>query len=382
MKKFLCVVLAMTMLLGLAACGNNSGSVATPDPTDANQSDNNTNTNTFEIAQIIIKGGTIDDKSFNQGAWEGVVAYATENNITHKYYQTTEDTVDGFLNTIDLAVRNGAKIVVAPGYVFEPAIFKAQDLYPDVHFVLLDGVPQDGNYEEFRTEKNVSAVSYAEEEAGFLVGYAAVKEGYRKLGFIGGMAVPAVIKYGYGYIQGAEYAANELGLQPGDIEVKYTYVGNFEASPENQTLAASWYQGGTEIIFSCGGPVGFSVMAAAEQYDTKVIGVDSDQSADSETVITSAMKMLKNSVYQMLDLFYTDKFPGGETTLLDVTSDGVGLAMENARFTKFTQSDYDSIYGMLVADTDGIASGILTDTDVDSPDELPISIVTVQVIGN
>ena len=102
-------------------------------------------------------------------------------------------------------------------------------------------------------------------------------------------------------------------------------------------------------------------MAAAEQYDTKVIGVDSDQSADSETVITSAMKMLKNSVYQMLDLFYTDKFPGGETTLLDVTSDGVGLAMENARFTKFTQSDYDSIYGMLVADTDGIASGILTD---------------------
>ncbi len=382
MKKFLCVVLAMTMLLGLAACGNNSGSVATPDPTDANQYDNNTNTNTFEIAQIIIKGGTIDDKSFNQGAWEGVVAYATENNITHKYYQATEDTVDGFLNTIDLAIRNGAKIVVAPGYVFEPAIFKAQDLYPDVHFVLLDGVPQDGNYEEFRTEKNVSAVSYAEEEAGFLAGYAAVKEGYRKLGFIGGMAVPAVIKYGYGYIQGAEYAANELGLQPGDIEVKYTYVGNFEASPENQTLAASWYQGGTEIIFSCGGPVGFSVMAAAEQYDTKVIGVDSDQSADSETVITSAMKMLKNSVYQMLDLFYTDKFPGGETTLLDVTSDGVGLAMENARFTKFTQSDYDSIYGMLVADTDGIASGILTDTDVDSPDELPISIVTVQVIGN
>ena len=382
MKKFLCVVLAMTMLLGLAACGNNSGSVATPDPTDANQSDNNTNTNTFEIAQIIIKGGTIDDKSFNQGAWEGVVAYATENNITHKYYQATEDTVDGFLNTIDLAVRNGAKIVVAPGYVFEPAIFKAQDLYPDVHFVLLDGVPQDGNYEEFRTEKNVSAVSYAEEEAGFLAGYAAVKEGYRKLGFIGGMAVPAVIKYGYGYIQGAEYAANELGLQPGDIEVKYTYVGNFEASPENQTLAASWYQGGTEIIFSCGGPVGFSVMAAAEQYDTKVIGVDSDQSADSETVITSAMKMLKNSVYQMLDLFYTDKFPGGETTLLDVTSDGVGLAMENARFTKFSQSDYDNIYGMLVDDTDGIASGILTDADVDSPDELPISIVTVQAIGN
>ena len=363
MRKLISLALAFVLVLGLAACSSvqeNTG---------------------YEIAQILIKGGTIDDKSFNQGAWEGVMAYAQETGKTHKYYQATEDTVDGFLTAIDLAVKGGAKIIVAPGYVFEPAIFKAQDTYPDVHFVLLDGTPQDGTYTEFRTEQNVSAVSYAEEEAGFLAGYAAVKEGYRKLGFIGGMAVPAVMKFGYGYVQGAQYAAVELGLGADAIEIKYTYVGNFEASPENQTLAASWYQGGTQVIFSCGGPVGFSVMAAAEQFGTKVIGVDSDQYADSQTVITSSVKMLKNSVYQILELHYAGRFPGGQSTLLDVTDDGVGIAMEHARFENFTQSDYDAIYALLVADTDNIASNIATDTDVASPADIPVTAVNLQVIG-
>lgn len=383
MKKLTNLALILALAFSLAACGGSSGGESTPagengsDTAPASQPSENG----YEIAQIIIAGGTIDDKSFNQGAWEGVAAFAAEHNLTHKYYQSTEDTVDGFIQTIDLAVKSGAKVVVAPGYVFEPAIFSAQDIYPEVKFILLDGTPQDGTYTEYRIEDNVSSVFYAEQQAGFLAGYAAVKEGYRKLGFIGGMAVPAVVKFGYGYIQGAEYAGKELGLQPGDIEVKYTYVGNFEASPENQTLAASWYQGGTEVIFSCGGPVGFSVMAAAEQFGTKVIGVDSDQADDSETVITSSVKMLKNSVHQILELYLKDEFPGGVSTVLDVKSDGVGLPMETSRFEKFTQSDYDAIYKLLVEDKDGVAGGILDDTQVSSASELPVSIVTVQAIG-
>lgn len=389
MKKLISLAMVLVLSVSLAACsgGTNSSTAGESASADSSADKTGTDNNTqpagegAEIAQVIIAGGTIDDKSFNQGAWEGVVAFATEHNLTHKYYQSTEDTVDGFINSIDLAVKGGAKVVVAPGYVFEPAIFKAQDTYPDVKFILLDGTPQDGTYTEYRTEANVSSVFYAEEEAGFLAGYASVKEGFRNLGFIGGMAVPAVVRFGYGYIQGAEYAAKELGLNPGDIEIKYTYVGNFDASPENQTLAASWYQGGTEVIFSCGGPVGFSVMAAAEQFDAKVIGVDSDQSADSETVITSSVKMLKNSVYQILGLYLKNEFPGGEATILDVKSDGVGLPMETSRFENFTQSDYDAIYALLVEDKDGVASGILTDTDVASSNEIPVTIAKVQTIG-
>lgn len=368
MKKIISIVLSITLLLTiLVGCkGSNSG-------------DNDKGN--YEIAQIIIAGGTIDDKSFNQGAWEGVEKFAKENNLTYKYYQSTEDTVDGFTKAIDLAVKNGGKVVVAPGYVFEPAIFKAQDTYPDVKFVLLDGEPQDGTYTEYRTEKNVSPVFYSEEQAGFLAGYASVKEGYRKLGFLGGMAVPAVIKYGFGYIQGADYAAEELGLKKGDVDIKYMYVGNFDTSPENQTLAASWYQGGTEIIFSCGGPVGFSVMAAAEQFDTKVIGVDSDQSDDSNTVITSAVKNLSNSVYQILELYKDDKFPGGETTLLTAKEDGVGLPIENSKFKKFTKENYDEIYELLKEDKDGISSNIKNDSDVDSQDKIETKIVKVESIN-
>jgi len=362
MKKLMSLTLATVLCLSLVSCTNSS---------EGGEG--------FEIAQVIIAGGTIDDKSFSQGAWEGVVSFATERNLTHKYYQSTEDTVDGFVRTIDLAVRGGAKVVVAAGFVFEPAIFVAQDRYPDVKFILLDGVPQDGTYTEYRIERNVCSVFYAEHQAGFLAGYASVKEGFRNMGFIGGMAVPAVVKFGYGFIQGAEYAGKELGLQPDDINIKYTYVGNFDASPANQTLAASWYHGGTELIFSCGGPVGFSVMAAAERANTKVIGVDSDQSDDSDTVITSAVKMLANSVYQILDLYLKDRFPGGTTTVLDVRNDGVGLPMETSRFQNFTRSDYDAIYALLVENKNGIASGILDDTHVASAAEIPVSTVTVLI---
>lgn len=363
MKKLLCLLLSMVLIVGLSACGGGGhGSSGA------------------ELALIIVAGGTIDDKSFNQGAWEGIKTYADERSITYKYYQTSEDTIDAFLNAIDLAVTDGAKVVVTPGYVFEPAIYVAQDKYPDTKFILLDGVPNDGS--DSKTNDNVCAVLYAEEQAGFVAGYASVKEGYRKLGFMGGMAVPAVVKYGYGYIQGAELAAKELVLNAGDVEVMYTYIGNFNASPENQTIAASWYQAGTEVIFSCGGPVGFSVMAAAEQAEALVIGVDSDQADDSDTVITSAVKMLENSIYQILEMNEKDEFPGGKTTEFDMTNDGVGLPFETSRFKTFTANDYEEITKRIADDSDGIASGILDDTAVSSAKDISVSIVKVQLIEN
>lgn len=369
-KKLTSVLLAAVMVLAMAGCSG-TGSADTDTSGDRGA----------EIAQIIVATGSVDDKSYNQGAWEGIQAYAEKNDATCEYYKSTEDTVDAYVDAIDLAVKGGAKVVVCAGYVFEPAIFKAQDVYPDIKFVLLDGTPQDGTYTEYRTEDNVSSVMYAEQQAGFLAGYAAVKDGYRKLGFMGGMAVPAVERYGYGYVAGADYAANELGLSSGEVEIKYTYVGNYDASPENQTTAASWYQGGTEIIFACGGQMGNSVMSAAEQYGGKVIGVDSDQSTESETVVTSAMKMLSSSLQQILEMYKNDEFPGGVTTTFDVQTDGVGLPMETSRFENFSQEDYDKIYEDLVQDKDGIATNIPSDSVVDSVSEIEVSLVTVEEIG-
>jgi len=330
---------------------------------------------TFEIG-LVTDVGTIDDKSFNQGAWEGVVQYANESKKTFKYYQPKSDAKDDLLASIGLAIDGGAKIVVCPGFNFEVAIYEAQTKYPKVNFILLDGVPHTADFKTFKTESNVKCISYAEQEAGFLAGYAVVKDGMTKLGFMGGMAVPAVIRFGYGFVQGADYAAKEMKLAAGAIEVNYNYTGKFAATPEAQTMAAGWFTNGTQVIFGCGGALGDSVMAAAATAKAKAIGVDVDRSSESPTVITSAMKNLTKSVYDSLKEYYAGKFAGGATLTVDVKSKGVGLPMATSKFTTFKQADYDAIYAKLVAGD----IKILVDTDVDSAAKLTTTNVVVNEI--
>ncbi len=326
MKKLASMFLALVMVLSMVSF------VAAED--------------TYDLA-LITDIGTIDDKSFNQGAWEGVVAYAEANNVTHKYYKPTEKSTDAYLAAIDLAVNAGAKTIVTPGFLFEEPIYIAQDIYPEVNFILLDGEPHSADYADYRTEKNVMPILYAEQEAGFLAGYAVVKAGYTKLGFMGGMAVPAVIRYGYGFVQGAEKAAEELGIS--EITMNYHYTGGFDATPEAQTLAASWYNDGVEVIFGCGGAVGNSVMAAAEAAGKFVVGVDVDQSSESETVITSAMKGLSASVEAAIASIYAGEFKGGETAVFSAANNGVQLPMETSKLNDFDQVAYDELFAKIVS---------------------------------
>lgn len=369
LKKYIVVLLALALVLPLAACGPK-------DPgTDPDSDDQ---TPTYELA-LVTDIGTIDDKSFNQGAWEGLKKYAEEEKITYKYYQPAEKTNAAYLDAIELAVEGGAKLIVCPGFLFEPAVYEAQDIYPEIKFILLDGSPNDGDWSSglptYRIENNVYSVFYAEEQAGFLAGYAAVKDGYTKLGFMGGMAVPAVVRFGYGYVQGAEYAAKEMGIDA--IEVMYHYTGGFDATPEAQALAASWYNGGTEVIFACGGAVGNSVMRAAEDAGAAVIGVDVDQSAESSTVITSSMKQLSISVYDGIAAYYDGKFPGGQSVTLDASVEGVGLPMANSKFKTFTQEDYDAIYEKLVNDE----IKIYKEVDKTDTSDLQVKIATIKYVG-
>ncbi|MDR2909115.1 MAG: BMP family ABC transporter substrate-binding protein [Oscillospiraceae bacterium] len=392
MKRILALILALTLSLAVAACAPAADAPASsaatdpsaaPDasePADASQPADASEpadapADGAELA-LITDLGTIDDKSFNQGAWEGLVQYAEENGISHKYYQPTEQSTDAYLTAIGLAITGGAKLIVTPGYLFEEPIFLAQEMYPEVTFVLLDGEPRNADYSEYRTDANAVAILYAEEQAGFLAGYAAVKDGNTSLGFMGGMSVPAVIRYGYGFVQGAEQAATELGLAAGSITMNYHYTGDFAATPETQAMAASWYQGGTQIIFACGGAVGNSVMAAAEAAGAKVIGVDKDQSGESDTVITSAVKGLGASVYSAISDFYAGGFPGGTTQIFDAATNGVGLPMATSKFETFAQADYDAIFGQL-------ASGSITltkDTDVTQVTEIATTCVAITVI--
>lgn len=340
MKKLVALLLAAVVCVGcLAGCGGKGDGG-------------------YEIALITDKGN-IDDKSFNQGAWEGVVEFAEKNNISRQYYKPEEANDAGYFAAIKLAIQGGAKVVVTPGYLFEVAVYEAQKEYPEVKFILLDGQPHTADYATYETASNTASVMYAEQESGYLAGYAAVKDGNMKLGFMGGMAVPAVQAFGYGFLQGAEAAAKELGLADDAVSVLYHYTGNFEENDTNKQTAAAMYQSGAEVIFACGGSVGKSVMAAAAEAGKKVIGVDVDQRYDSETVLTSATKGLGASVIAVLESIYkTDSFAtyAGKSTYFNASNDGVGLpttvigdANGNAfdRFAKFTKADYDVVFASL-----------------------------------
>lgn len=303
----------------------------------------------FEIA-LVTDVGTIDDRSFNQGSWEGVVKYAEENKVSHKYYRPTEQSDAAYEQAIDLAVQGGAKVIVCPGFLFEVPVFKKAQEHKDVHFVLIDGVPHDTD--KPAPEKpfdNVIAINYKEEESGFLAGYAAVQEGYRKLGFMGGIAVPAVVRFGYGYLQGIEAAAKDLNLKKDEVHVKYNYTGSFEPKPEIKSQAASWYNDGTEVIFSCGGGIGVSIMSAAENAKKFVIGVDVDQYEQSpSTVITSAMKNLQLSVYEAVKSFYDKKWKG-EVQHLGAKENMVLISLDHDTFKKFDKKAYEELYKKLQA---------------------------------
>lgn len=336
MKKILALLFVLSMSLMLfTACGSDTNEIA-----------------------LITDKGNIDDKSFNQGSWEGVVEYAEANKISHQYIKPEEANDAGYLASIDLAVEGGAKVIVTPGFLFEVPIYEAQTRYPEVKFILLDGAPHNPDYSDFNTADNVASIMYSEEQSGYLAGYATVKDGKRKLGFMGGMAVPAVQAFGYGFLEGAEAAAAELGLADGEVSVLYHYTGDFAETDTNKATAKTMYQEGVEVIFACGGSVGKSVMAAAAEADALVIGVDVDQRYDSETVLTSATKGLASSVVAVLEAIYNNKWDtyAGKTTYFDAANAGVGLPTEVIgddkadafdRFDSFTKEDYLAVYARL-----------------------------------
>lgn len=355
MKKLLSVLLVLSMLLmGASALAEEEG---------------------YEIA-LVTDVGNIDDKSFNEGAWNGVVEFATANEITYNYYRPTENSTEARIESIKAAIEKGAKVVVCPGYLFEDAIYEMQAAYPDVSFLLLDGEPHTADYSVYETAANTHNILYQEEQAGYFAGYAVVKDGYTKLGFLGGMSVPAVIRFGYGFVQGADAAAKELGIE---VEIKYWYSGGFDPSDDIKTKMDGWYTEGTEVVFACGGKVYQSAVAAAVAADAKVVGVDVDQANESEVIITSAMKGLTHSVVLALTDLYNNggTWPeglSGTTSTLGAAQDCVGLpTVETSwRFNTFTVEEYNTLF-------EAVKSGeIVVSNDTSTPPTVTNAVVDYQ----
>lgn len=389
MKKLLALLLAMTMALALVACGGNgngNNAANNGDTANTNNTTNNTGdsedtgdttavTNPDDIADsmtsedgkyqvaFVTDVGQLKDKSFNQGTFDGVKLYAANNGLSYKYYQPAngnEATDDDRYDAMKAAVDGGADVVVCAGFLQEVALKRAAIDFPDTPFVFIDGYPltdDAGN-----TLSNVAGISFMEQQCGYFAGYAAVKDGFTKLGFSGGGGGTndACCRFGYGYVQGANAAAAELGVTV-DMNYSWEYGATFSASPELQTMISGWYANGTEIVFACGGSMFQSISAAASSNDGYVIGVDVDQSGESDCVITSAMKGLADAVQWAVGHVYDGTFDeiGGTGTSLGVADNAVALptSEESWRFETFTVEEYEDMYqkvldGTLVVDDD------------------------------
>lgn len=362
MKKILSLTMAAAMAVSLAACGSTGSSSAATDDTTTSVATSEAGDATAEgastiggIAQVC-DVGTIDDESFNQGCWDAVEAYGEANGIDVNYYLPPDDPSDEDRQSmIRQAVSDGYDTVVCVGYLYGSSIDWAAAEYPDVNFIGVDITAGDINAEG-NIPSNVYCITFKEEQAGYLAGYAAVKDGFTNLGFLGGQAVPAVIRYGYGFVQGADAAAAELGT---NISINYWYGNQFFGDANITAKMESWYQGGTEVVFACGGGIYTSAVEAAVKYDGKVIGVDVDQRyvgdkgvADGaysyNPFLTSAMKGLGVAVTDALDHIIAgtwDTIAGTNGNYGLEEGDYVGLPTEEASwgFTTFTQDEYTAL---------------------------------------
>jgi len=303
MKKFLVLLLAALMVFSFAACGGGGGG---SDEGAADESG-------MKVA-MVTDYGDITDQSFNQTTYEACKAFCEENGVDFTYKKPASDSTADRVSSIEEAIEEGYGVIVMPGYAFADAIYEVAPLYPDTKFVALD--VSEGDLTAYGEREfdgpNVFSAVYQEEIAGYMAGYAAVKLGYTKLGFLGGMAVPAVQRYGHGFVQGADAAAGEAGVD--GVEIKYVYGGQFFGDADITAAMDTWYSKGTECVFACGGGIYTSAAEAAAKVGGKVIGVDVDQAGIIDgaygegMTVTSAMKGLGATVNTLLGAIRDDNW--------------------------------------------------------------------------
>ncbi len=368
MKKILSIALALCMIFALAA------------PTAFAEGE-------CKVA-MITDYGDITDQSFNQTTYEACKAFCEANGVDFTYYKPASDSDEDRISMIEKAIDDGFTVIVMPGFAFAPAIAATVEDYDDVTFIALDVSEFDltsAGLEEL--PDNLYSAVYQEELCGYMAGYAAVKLGYTKLGFLGGMAVPAVVRYGYGFVQGADAAAAELSA---DVSIKYAYGNQFYGDADITAAMDTWYADGTEVVFACGGGIYTSAVDAAKKVDGKVIGVDVDQAGviqnyaeaeDTSMTITSAMKGLAATVNTELAAVLDGSFEGGKVENLGLVSEipeenYVQLAGSTQFSDAFSVEDYTALVGAM------LKGEIVVSNDITVNAADLATVVTVNDLGN
>ena len=382
MKKYLALLLVLVMVLSLAACASKPAETTdepeqtTPVPAPAEETKDEEPApaeetkeeepteepadNTEYAVAMITDYGDITDQSFNQTTYEACKEFCEANGLQFNYFKPAGDSDAERVAMIESAIDEGYNVVVMPGYAFAGAIKETADIYPEVTFIALDVSAGDLG-DDYTLPSNLYCAVYQEELCGYMAGYAAVKLGYTKLGFLGGMAVPAVVRYGFGYVQGVDAAAKELGIT---VDLKYAYGNQFVGDADITAAMDTWYQGGTEIVFACGGGIYTSAAEAAAKVGGKIIGVDVDQAGiiDGDygegMTVTSAMKGLAPTVKHLLSEVVAGNFAnyGGKIETLGLVSANpeenyVQIPTASTQFEdgKFTQADYEALVAAMFA---------------------------------
>jgi len=351
MKKFFALFLAVAMLLGMMSFASAEG---------------------MKVA-MITDYGDITDQSFNQTTYEAAKAFCEANSLDFQYYKPASDSDEDRISSIEKAIDDGYTVIIMPGYAFGPAIQEVAPEYDDITFIALDVSEGDIGDLAADVPANLYCAVYQEELCGYMAGYAAVKLGYTKLGYLGGMAVPAVVRYGYGFVQGADAAAAELGLT--DVEVKYVYGNQFYGDSDITAYMDTWYAAGTEVVFACGGGIFTSAGEAAAKVGAKVIGVDVDQAATIDGLygegmtVTSAMKGLAATVNAELQAILDGTFEGGKVDTLGLVSDVpaenfVQIAPSTQFGEGFTEADYEALVAAMNAGSITVSNDITAEPAV------------------
>ena len=392
MKKFLAMILALAMVaMCFTACGKKEEK-----PTEPAQDSQDTGADTEKAdikVAMITDYGDITDQSFNQTTYEACKSFCEAGSIEFTYKKPASDSDEDRIAMIEAAIDEEFNVIVMPGYAFANAIKATAADNADVTFIGLDVSAGDLG-DDYEVPANLYCAVYQEELCGYMAGYAAVKLGYTKLGFLGGMAVPAVVRYGYGFVQGADAAAAEMELT--DVEINYAYGNQFFGDADITAAMDTWYADGTEIVFACGGGIYTSAVDAAVKVDGKVIGVDVDQAgviaayaageggdpAEFEDLtVTSAMKGLAPTVKTMLASVLDGSFKGGQIETLGLVSEVpaenfVQIAGSTQFGEGFAEADYESLVGALYA------GDITVSADIEAAAADMATVVAVNDLGN
>lgn len=312
-------------------------------------------TETLRYALVTGQRGAKAEKALTQ-LESGMEDFAGAQGLKARTFASEKETVASYGDEISQAVQEGASVILANGEAMGKAVYTAQNEHRKTKFLLFGAEPSSEDGTKTKIRKNTLSILFSPEQEGYLAGYAAVKEGWQRIGFLAGPRTQDAERYYRGLVQGAEYAAGMLGLEEESVEIRFEFAGTGKLTPVRTEEALLWYEEGTEAILPYGEQIERAVLIAAEEAGGYVIGANRDLTGESSRVLFSVSPDYARAAKAALE-FYEDGFRGGSAVYYGMKERAIRLNADFSDFDSFTQDDYNSVLnsvgtGTLTVSTD------------------------------